>query len=87
MSQAEGDAITAMNTLLEKRYDRGNAPSFSGLSGDALITQIREERRKELNKDVKKKAEASKVAIRNIRRDALDAFKKQEKKKEITKKK
>ena len=37
-----------MNTLLEKRYDRGNAPSFSGLSGDALITQIREERRKEL---------------------------------------
>lgn len=48
MSQAEGDAITAMNTLLEKRYDRGNAPSFSGLSGDALITQIREERRKEL---------------------------------------
>ena len=48
MSQDEGDAITAMNTLLEKRYDRGNAPSFSGLSGDALITQIREERRKEL---------------------------------------
>ena len=48
---------------------------------DDILT---EERRKELNKDVKKKAEASKVAIRNIRRDALDAFKKQEKKKEIT---
>lgn len=48
MSQAEGEAITTMNTLLEKRYNGGNAPSFSGLSGDALITKIREERRKEL---------------------------------------
>ena len=40
-------------------------------------------RRKELTKDVKKKSEATKVAIRNIRRDAIDAFKKMEKKKEI----
>ena len=48
MSQAEGEAITTMNALLEKRYDEGNIPSFSGLSGDDLITKIREERRKEL---------------------------------------
>ena len=39
---------------------------------------------KDLAKDVKKKAEDSKVAIRNIRRDAMDSFKKQEKKSEIT---
>ena len=36
MSQAEGDAITAMNTLLEKRYDRGNALSVPLSNGDAL---------------------------------------------------
>ena len=48
MNKAEGDAITAMHTLLEKRYVAGNAPSFSGLTGEALITKIREERRKEL---------------------------------------
>lgn len=48
MNKAEGDAITAMHTLLEKRYIAGNAPSFSGLTGEALITKIREERRKEL---------------------------------------
>ena len=42
MSQAEGEAITTMNALLEKRYDEGNIPSFSGLSGDDLITKIRE---------------------------------------------
>ena len=39
---------------------------------------------RELTKEVKKKAEASKVAIRNIRRDAMDVFKKSEKAKEIT---
>ena len=38
----------------------------------------------ELTEEVKKKAEASKVAIRNIRRDAMDVFKKSEKAKEIT---
>ena len=38
-----------------------------------------EERRKQLAKDVKKKGEAAKVAMRNIRRDANDTFKKMEK--------
>ena len=49
-----------------------------------VFPELTEERRKELNKDVKKKAETAKVAIRNIRRDGMDAFKKMEKKKEIT---
>ena len=43
-----------------------------------------EERRKELAKDVKKEAENAKIAVRNIRRDAMDAYKKQEKSGDIT---
>ncbi len=62
----------------------GINPGNDGKVIRLIFPELSEERRKELNKDVKKKAEASKVAIRNIRRDALDAFKKQEKKKEIT---
>ena len=49
-----------------------------------MFPELTEERRKELSKDVKKKGEAAKVAIRNIRRDANDAFKKQIKNKEIS---
>ena len=41
-----------------------------------VLPELTEERRKELVKDVKKKGEAAKVAVRNIRRDANDAFKK-----------
>ena len=41
-----------------------------------VFPELTEERRKDLVKDVKKKGEASKVAVRNIRRDANDAFKK-----------
>jgi ribosome recycling factor len=41
-----------------------------------VFPELTEDRRKELVKDVKKKAEAAKVAIRNIRRDANDAIKK-----------
>ncbi len=48
-----------------------------------VFPELTEERRKELTKDVKKKAESAKVALRNIRRDAIDTFKKMEKKKEI----
>ena len=42
----------------------------------SLVKELTEDRRKELVKEVKKKAEGAKVAIRNIRRDANDAFKK-----------
>ena len=41
-----------------------------------VFPELTEERRKELVKDVKKKGEAAKVAVRNIRRDGNDAFKK-----------
>ncbi|MDE6936943.1 MAG: ribosome recycling factor, partial [Lachnospiraceae bacterium] len=41
-----------------------------------VFPELTEERRKELVKDVKKKGEGAKVAIRNIRRDGNDAFKK-----------
>ena len=46
--------------------------------------ELTEERRKELVKDVKKKGEGAKVAIRNIRRDANDMIKKQQKANEIS---
>ena len=62
----------------------GIHPSNDGKVIRLIFPELSEERRQELNKDVKKKAEAAKVAVRNIRRDALDTFKKQEKKKEIT---
>ena len=49
-----------------------------------VFPEVTEERRKELSKDVKKKGEDQKVAIRNVRRDGIDAVKKLEKGGEIT---
>lgn len=49
-----------------------------------VFPELTEERRKELVKDIKKKGEAAKVAVRNVRRDANDALKKQNKANEIT---
>lgn len=49
-----------------------------------MIPQLTEERRKELAKDVKKEAENSKVAVRNVRRDAMDELKKAQKNGDIT---
>ncbi len=62
----------------------GIHPNNDGKVIRLVFPELTEERRKELTKDVKKKAEASKVAIRNIRRDAMDVFKKMEKAKELT---
>ena len=56
--------------------DLGLNPSNDGKVIRLVFPELTEERRKELVKDVKKKGEASKVAVRNIRRDANDAFKK-----------
>lgn len=64
--------------------DLGINPSSDGKAIRLVFPELTEERRKELTKVVKKKAEDSKVAVRNIRRDALDVFKKQEKKHEIS---
>ena len=62
----------------------GINPNNDGKVIRLVFPELTEERRKELTKEVKKKAEASKVAIRNIRRDAMDAVKKAEKANEIT---
>lgn len=48
LDNAEGEAISAMNTLLEKRYTPATYTTISGLTGEALVNMIREERRKEL---------------------------------------
>lgn len=64
--------------------DIGINPSNDGKAIRLVFPELTEERRKELAKDVKKKGEAAKVAIRNIRRDANDAIKKLEKAKEIS---
>ena len=56
--------------------DLGINPSNDGSVIRLVFPEMTEERRKELAKDVKKKGEAAKVAVRNIRRDANDAYKK-----------
>ena len=64
--------------------DLGINPTNDGSVIRLVFPELTEERRKELAKDVKKKGEATKVAIRNIRRDANDTFKKMEKGDEIS---
>lgn len=64
--------------------DLGITPANDGSVIRLVIPALTEETRKELAKEVKKVGENAKVAIRNIRRDAMDEAKKQEKAKEIT---
>ena len=64
--------------------DLGINPTNDGNVIRLVFPELTEERRKELVKDVKKKGENAKIAIRNIRRDANDAFKKQLKAEEIS---
>lgn len=64
--------------------DLGLTPNNDGKSVRLMFPELTEDRRKKLVKDIKKKGEASKVAIRNIRRDANDLFKKQNKANEVT---
>ena len=56
--------------------DLGINPTNDGSVIRLVFPELTEERRKELAKDVKKKGEAAKVAVRNIRRDGNDVFKK-----------
>lgn len=56
--------------------DLGLNPSNDGSVIRLVFPELTEDRRKEIVKDVKKKGEAAKVAVRNIRRDGNDAFKK-----------
>ncbi|MFA9413387.1 MULTISPECIES: ribosome recycling factor [Streptococcus] len=64
--------------------DLGINPANDGSVIRLVIPALTEETRRDLAKEVKKVGENSKVAIRNIRRDAMDEAKKQEKAKEIT---
>ena len=64
--------------------DLGINPTNDGSVIRLVFPELTEERRKELAKDVKKKGDNAKVAMRNIRRDANDTFKKMEKAGEIS---
>ena len=73
--------------LIEKAIlvsDLGINPQNDGRSIRLVFPQLTEERRKELAKQVRRYGEDAKVAMRNVRRDAMDKFKKEQKKGEIT---
>ena len=64
--------------------DLGLNPNNDGKVIRLIFPELTEERRKDLVKDIKKKGEAAKVAIRNIRRDANDAYKKLKKEEDVS---
>ena len=64
--------------------DLGINPTNDGSVIRLVFPELTEERRKDLAKDVKKKGEAAKVAVRNIRRDANESLKKMEKNGDIS---
>ncbi|MBO7187832.1 MAG: ribosome recycling factor [Clostridia bacterium] len=77
----------SMLKVIEKQLladNIGITPSNDGKVIRLVFPVLTEERRKELVKQVKKQAEDSKVAIRNIRRDAMDALKKMKNNKELS---
>jgi len=74
-------------TVIEKginKADIGINPSNDGKCIRLVIPQLTEERRVELTKTIKKMGEETKVAVRNLRRDVIDKFKKQQKAGEIS---
>ena len=79
----DGSALKSIEKAIQNS-DLGINPQNDGRSIRLNFPQLTEERRKELVKQIHKYAEAGKVAVRNIRRDAMENFKKQEKKSEIT---
>ena len=79
----DGSILKAIEKAIQTS-DLGINPQNDGTSIRLSFPQLTEERRKELTKQVKKYAENGKVAIRNIRRDAMDKLKAKQKKSEIT---
>ena len=78
---------TSLLKSIEKaiqQSDVGIHPTNDGKMIRLIFPELTEEHRKELVKDIKKKGEAAKVAVRNIRRDANETFKKQNKANEIS---
>ena len=73
--------------LIEKAIlvsDLGINPQNDGRTIRLVFPQLTEERRKDLAKQVRKYGENAKVAVRNVRRDAMDKFKKEQKKGDMT---
>ena len=83
ISPWDASALKSIEKAIQNS-DLGINPQNDGKSIRLNFPQLTEERRKELVKQIHKYAEGGKVAIRNIRRDAIDHFKKLEKKSEIT---
>jgi ribosome recycling factor len=79
----DATALKAIEKAIQNS-DLGINPQNDGKSIRLNFPQLTEERRKELVKQIHKYSEGGKVAVRNIRRDAMDHFKKMEKKSEIT---
>ena len=79
----DGSALKLIEKAIQNS-DLGINPQNDGRALRLNFPQLTEERRKELVKQIRKYNEAGKGAIRNIRRDALENFKKQEKRSEIT---
>ena len=79
----DSTTLKAMEKAIQMS-DIGINPANDGKVIRLSFPQLTEERRKELTKQVHKYGEDGKVAIRNIRREAMDVFKKSEKKGEIT---
>lgn len=67
-----------------QKSDIGINPTNDGSCIRMVFPELTEERRKDLVKDIRKKGEAAKVAVRNIRRDHVDIVKKMEKNGDIT---
>ncbi len=76
-------AIPLVEKAIQKS-DLGLNPSNDGSMIRLIVPELNEERRRELSKVVRKGAEDAKVACRNIRRDAMEQFKKMKKDSEIT---
>lgn len=79
----DGSLIKAIEKAI-LTSDLGINPSNDGKIIRLVFPELTEERRKQLVKDVKKKGEGAKVAIRNIRRDANDFFKKLSKSSDVS---
>ena len=79
----DGSALKSIEKAIQNS-DLGINPQNDGKAIRLNFPQLTEERRKELVKQIHKYSEGGKVAVRNIRRDAMDHFKKMEKKSEIT---
>ena len=76
LQQVGNVSVPEARMIVIQPWDVGINPTNDGKVIRLVFPELTEDRRKELVKDVKKKGENAKVAIRNIRRDAIDAIKK-----------